>query len=74
MWPGGWRGPAATAERKPGADNAKLLHRLAEMPGLPNRKPADVFGYLYNGAFALESVPAAFYCFLSSFQDPEAMP
>jgi ADP-ribosylglycohydrolase len=34
-------------------------------------EPSAAFEHMYNGAFALESVPAAFYCFLRSADDPE---
>lgn len=60
-------------ERRPeaGPEPVRLADRLAELPGLLDRSPAEAFSYLYNGAFVLESLPAAFWCFLKSPEDPE---
>ncbi|MGD8487293.1 MAG: ADP-ribosylglycohydrolase family protein, partial [Chloroflexota bacterium] len=38
--------------------------------GLLRHPPQRVFEELWTGAFALESVPAAFYCFLRAPEDP----
>ena len=35
--------------------------------------PERVFAYTHNGAFALESVPAALYCFLRTPDDPRTV-
>lgn len=58
-------------ERKPGGRAVRLRERIAELPDLLTwAKPDEVFAYTYNGAFALESVPAALYCFLRWPEDP----
>jgi len=60
-------------ERKPDSDDrpVSLGERIAELPDLLGSAPEDAFAYLYNGAFVLESLPAAIWCFLSSPEDPE---
>ena len=64
--------PEPTPERKPGGRAVRLVERLRELPDLLSwPSTADVFGYTHNGAFALESVPAALYTFLHSPDDPE---
>jgi hypothetical protein len=40
---------------------------------LDARPEEEAFGYLYNGAFVLESLPAALWCFLREPEDPEAV-
>src|SRR5437870_6458863 len=56
--------PGPTPERKSGGRAVKLVERLRELPELLLRPNSDeVFAYTYNGAFALESVPAALYVF-----------
>lgn len=57
--------PGPTLERKPGGRAVRLRERILEVKGMLAR-PTDeeVFAYLWNGAFALESVPAALYCAL----------
>lgn len=63
--------PGPTRERRPGGRAIRLSERLGELAGLLERKtPKEVFDYTWNGAFALESVPAALYCFLRSPDDP----
>lgn len=54
-----------------GPEPVRLADRLSELPGLLDRSPVEAFSYLYNGAFVLESLPAAFWCFLRSPEDPE---
>jgi hypothetical protein len=64
--------PEPTPERKPPYREVRLVERLRELPELlsiPN--PEEVFAYTHNGAFALESVPAALYSFLRSLEEPE---
>ncbi len=41
---------------------------MESLLGLPD--PREAFQYTWNGAFALESVPAALYCFLRLADDP----
>ena len=60
-----------TAERRAGAGEIRLVERIRELEQLLTwDDPARVFAYTYNGAFALESVPAALYCFLRTPNDP----
>jgi poly(ADP-ribose) glycohydrolase ARH3 len=60
-----------TPERRPGGDPVRLVERVRELPDLLRwPEAADVFAYTYNGAFAIESVPAAVYCFLRTPEDP----
>lgn len=63
--------PEPTLERKPNPRYVRLRERVAELSDLLTwPEPAKVFAYTYNGAFALESVPAALYCFLRAPDDP----
>lgn len=63
--------PEPTQERRPGAGRVRLSERVGELELLVRRdRPEEVFAYTYNGGFALESVPAALYCFLRSPDDP----
>ena len=58
-------------ERRPGGRRvhlAELLGALAAVAGYP---PAEVFAELHNGALITESLPAAWWCFLASPDDPE---
>jgi ADP-ribosylglycohydrolase len=61
------------AERRPGAGDGpfRLVDRLGEVPGLLSADPGEAFAYLFNGAFVLESLPAALWCFLRSPEDAE---
>jgi len=43
-----------------------LHDRLGELPALLEQQSEQVLSYLYNGAYVLESVPAALYCFMRS--------
>lgn len=65
--------PAEGRRRKPDSDArpVSLKERIAELPDLIGSAPEDAFAYLYNGAFVLESLPAAIWCFLSSLEDAE---
>ncbi len=60
-------------ERKEGTDDRRvtLRERIAEIPDLLGQSPEDAFAYLHNGAFVLESLPAAIWSFLSNPKDPE---
>jgi ADP-ribosylglycohydrolase len=60
-------------ERRPGAgpQPVRLVDRIRILPGLLDATPDDAFDALYNGAFVLESLPAALWCFLASPEDPE---
>jgi ADP-ribosylglycohydrolase len=60
-----------TPERRPGGRSVRLAERLREIPAyLEWGDPLAVLGELHNGGFALESVPAAIYCFLRAPDDP----
>ena len=63
--------PAPTPTRRPPGTAIYLGDRLREVPHWLRREPDDVFDEIWTGAFALESVPAAMYCFLRSPQDPK---
>ncbi|MFN8637405.1 MAG: ADP-ribosylglycohydrolase family protein [Chloroflexota bacterium] len=60
-----------TPERRPAGGAIRLIDRLRELSDLLTWDDPDrVLAYTYNGAFALESVPAALYCFLRTPDDP----
>jgi poly(ADP-ribose) glycohydrolase ARH3 len=59
-------------ERRPGGQTVRLLDRLSEVAGLLGLPPERAFARLHNGAFVLESLPAALWCFLAHLDDPEA--
>lgn len=60
-----------TEERRAGAGSVRLVERIRELEDLLTwDDPVRVFAYTHNGAFALESVPAALYCFLRTPNDP----
>lgn len=61
------RGGARAGER------VTLGRRIAEVTTLLDADPIEAFGYLHNGAFVLESLPAALWCFLTRCEDPEAV-
>lgn len=63
-------------ERRPSAPAAavRLAERIAELPGLLALAPDEAFRVLHNGAFVLESLPAAFWCFLRSPENAEEVP
>ncbi|MBM3957852.1 MAG: ADP-ribosylglycohydrolase family protein [Gemmatimonadetes bacterium] len=60
-------------ERRPGADDrrVRLTDRLAQVPDLLDLDRDQAFAYLHNGAFVLESLPAALWCFLKSPENAE---
>jgi ADP-ribosylglycohydrolase len=63
--------PSPTPERRPGGGAVRLAERIREVERLLSwDDPERVFTYTYNGAFALESVPAALYCFLRTPNEP----
>jgi ADP-ribosylglycohydrolase len=58
------------AERRPGGGRTTLTKRLLELPDLLDETGSrDVYNYLYNGAFVLESLPTAFFAFLQNLGD-----
>jgi ADP-ribosylglycohydrolase len=62
---------APPPERRDPSSLTTLHDRIGEVPGLLVKSPRDALGYLYGGAFVLESLPAALYCFLRSPNDVE---
>lgn len=60
-------------QTRPGktAEPVSLAERLAEVPDHLGHAPAEAFEWFYNGAFVLESLPAALWCFLRAPEDPE---
>src|SRR5262249_4732021 len=61
--PGTWPGA--------GPQPTRLVDRLLEVRGLLGADADEAFDTLYNGAFVLESLPAALWCFLHSPEDLE---
>jgi len=59
-----------TPERRVGGKKITLCQRLGELPTLVRKPPEEALQVTWNGAFALESVPAAFYCFLKYRDEP----
>ena len=60
-------------ERRRGAGPARvrLADRLASVVDLLDATPVEAFDRLWNGAFVLESLPAAWWCALAHLDDPE---
>ena len=58
-------------ERRDPSSLTTLHDRVGEVPGLLEKSPREALGYLYGGAFVLESLPSALYCFLRSPNDVE---
>jgi ADP-ribosylglycohydrolase len=59
-------------ERRVGAKvPVRLLDRILEVGERLDQSPQEVFALTHNGAFVLESLPAALWCFLRSPEDPE---
>jgi ADP-ribosylglycohydrolase len=59
-------------ERQHPGVQTTLYERLGELPALLALEPGAYFTR-YSGAFVLESLPAAFYCFLRTPDDVETM-
>lgn len=49
----------------------RLVDRIAEVGDLLDACPGQAFDHFHNGAFVLESLPAALWCFLRSPRDVE---
>lgn len=60
-------------ERRPDAakERVRLADRVRELPDMLNLSPSEAFARLYNGAFVLESLPSALWCFLHTPDDLE---
>lgn len=65
--------PNPLSERRDPSVHSTLHDRIGMLPALLEDGPDTVFARLYNGAYTLESVPAALYCFLRSPKDVEQM-
>lgn len=48
----------------------RLRDRLVDAVEMSFAAPPDAFEYFHNGAFVLESLPAALWCFLRHWDDP----
>jgi ADP-ribosylglycohydrolase len=61
--------------RRPGKTGqpVRLVDRLAEVPSWLDAEIDDALAHFYNGAFVLESLPAALWFFLRRPEDPEAV-
>ena len=49
----------------------RLADRLREVVSLLGRSPEEAFAVTQNGAYVLETLPAALWCFLQHPEDPE---
>ena len=68
----GYDHPAAIERRRgAGPDKVRLVDRIAELGDMLQLSPAEAFEYTNNGAFVLESLPAALWSFLSRPEDSE---
>lgn len=63
--------PRQVSERRDPASRASLAERLAEVPAYRDAEPAAAIrDHFWSGAFVLESLPAAVWCFLRHPRDP----
>jgi poly(ADP-ribose) glycohydrolase ARH3 len=58
--------PGPQPERRDPSAKTTLHDRIGLIPDLLAREPDEVFARLHNGAYVLECLPAALYCFLRS--------
>ena len=56
--------------RKDGPAITRLRDRLVEAFDMRFASPKEAFDHFHNGAFVLESLPAALWCFLRFWDDP----
>ncbi len=63
--------PVAERRYEASGEPVRLLDRLLEVGDMLELPSSEAFGRLWNGAFVLESLPAALWCFLRSPEDPE---
>ncbi len=61
----------ALPERRDRRSVVTLLQRVRDVFAMRDRCLEEIFALTYNGAFVLESLPAALAAFLSSPEDPE---
>lgn len=62
--------PPLPRDRRPGAPDVRLLDELAGVVDDLSIDPDGYFARRYSGAYVMESLPAAFWCFLRSPDDP----
>ena len=63
----------AVPERRDESSATTLLSRIHDVFEMRGRPIAETFALTHNGAFVLESLPAALGAFLASPEDPEAI-
>jgi ADP-ribosylglycohydrolase len=61
----------ALPERRDSRSVVSLMQRVRDVFAMRDRSLEAIFALTYNGAFVLESLPAALAAFLSSPEDPE---
>lgn len=61
----------ALPERRDSRSVVKLMERVRDVFAMRDRSLETIFALTYNGAFVLESLPAALAAFLASPEDPE---
>ncbi|MEA2023550.1 MAG: ADP-ribosylglycohydrolase family protein [Actinomycetota bacterium] len=64
-------GDPALPERRDHRSVVTLLQRIRDVFAMRDRSLEEIFALTHNGAFVLESLPAAFAAFLASPEDPE---
>ena len=64
---------AGAPERRPdaGAEPVRLADRITALGDMLDLTPSEAFARTHNGAFVLESLPAAIWSFLAHADDPE---
>ena len=60
---------AGAVERRP--DSVRLADRITELADMLDLTPDEAFARTHNGAFVLESLPAAIWSFLAHAENPE---
>lgn len=65
--------PGPLPERRDPSIQTTLHDRIGLIPSLLGYEPAEVFARLHNGAYVLECLPAALYCFLRGPDNVEEM-
>jgi len=49
----------------------RLADQMARVPEFLGASPKEAIGFFYNGAYVLETMPSALWCFLNYLDDPE---
>jgi ADP-ribosyl-[dinitrogen reductase] hydrolase len=65
--------PERDWQDRPGktGDPVRLADHLGRVPEFLGAAPREALGFFYNGAYVLETMPAALWCFLNYLDDPE---